>query len=105
MIKKIRKYLGNESEALLNYRCEGIKKETLNHRDGIGYLSVLPVAQGIEHSAGASYTLIRYTLIRKCAGGMGLIIGHKAFQRPMTGGVKLLNMVQDVYHAQEVTIA
>lgn len=44
-------------------------------------------------------------VINKRAGGMGLISGRKAFQRPMSDGVKLLNTIQDVYLAIEVTIA
>ena len=44
-------------------------------------------------------------VINKRAGGMGLISGRKAFQRPMTEGVKLLNTIQDVYLTKEVTVA
>ena len=86
MIDKIRDYLGNEADELLNYKCEGIKKESLyipgpdfvdrvwvgsdrspavlrnlqlifntGRLAGTGYVSVLPVDQGIEHSAGASF--------------------------------------------------
>ena len=44
-------------------------------------------------------------VINKRAGGTGLISGRKAFQRPMAEGVKLLNTVQDVYLAKEVTVA
>jgi fructose-bisphosphate aldolase, class I len=44
-------------------------------------------------------------VINKRAGGMGLISGRKAFQRPMADGVRLLNIIQDVYLAPEVTIA
>jgi class I fructose-bisphosphate aldolase len=44
-------------------------------------------------------------VINKRAGGMGLISGRKAFQRPMADGIKLLNAIQDVYLCQEVTIA
>jgi class I fructose-bisphosphate aldolase len=47
----------------------------------------------------------RTAVINKRAGGMGLITGRKAFQRPMTEGVKLLNLVQDVYLDKEITIA
>ena len=36
---------------------------------------------------------------------MGLISGRKAFQRPMKDGVKLLNIIQDVYLSKEVTVA
>lgn len=44
-------------------------------------------------------------VINKRAGGMGLISGRKAFQRPMADGVKLLNTIQDVYLTKEVTVA
>jgi class I fructose-bisphosphate aldolase len=47
----------------------------------------------------------RTAVINKRAGGMGLISGRKAFQRPMSEGVKLLNVIQDVYLTKEVTIA
>ena len=44
-------------------------------------------------------------VINKRAGGMGLISGRKAFQRPMAEGVKLLNLIQDVYLCKDVTVA
>ena len=44
-------------------------------------------------------------VINKRAGGMGLISGRKAFQRPMAEGVKLLNAIQDVYLCKDVTVA
>ncbi len=44
-------------------------------------------------------------VINKRAGGMGLISGRKAFQRPMAEGVKLLNVIQDVYLTKEITVA
>jgi DhnA family fructose-bisphosphate aldolase class Ia len=110
---------------------------------GTGYLSILPVDQGIEHSAGASFArnpdypidLCRYqvangymgraglinsggasgdndfadavatAVINKRAGGMGLISGRKAFQRPMDEGVRLLHAIQDVYLSPAITIA
>ena len=43
--------------------------------------------------------------IRDSAGGMGLISGRKAFQRPMKDGIALLHAIQDVYLDDEVTIA
>ena len=86
MINKIREFLGEEANDMLDYKCEGIKKESLHlpgpdfvdrvmfnsdrssvvlrnlqlifntgRLAGSGYLSVLPVDQGIEHSAGASF--------------------------------------------------
>ena len=44
-------------------------------------------------------------VVNKRAGGMGLISGRKAFQRPMEEGVKLLNLIQDVYLCDDVSVA
>jgi class I fructose-bisphosphate aldolase len=65
---------------------------------------------GLINSGGASGTAdfaeaVSTAVINKRAGGMGLISGRKAFQRPMNEGVKLLQAVQDVYLCPEVTIA
>ncbi len=49
--------------------------------------------------------VVKTAVINKRAGGSGLITGRKAFQKPMEKGVELLNMVQDVYLASEITIA
>lgn len=48
---------------------------------------------------------VRTAVINKRGGGMGLISGRKAFQRPMSEGIQLLNSIQDVYLADEITIA
>lgn len=48
---------------------------------------------------------VRTAVINKRAGGIGLISGRKAFQRPMNEGVEILNAIQDVYLCQDVTIA
>ncbi len=65
---------------------------------------------GLINSGGASgendfAEAVKTAVINKRAGGMGLISGRKAFQRPMAEGVKLLNAIQDVYLDQRVTIA
>ncbi len=65
---------------------------------------------GLINSGGASGSndfeqAISTAVINKRAGGMGLISGRKAFQRPMDDGVKLLNTIQDVYLCDDVTIA
>jgi fructose-bisphosphate aldolase, class I len=44
-------------------------------------------------------------VINKRAGGMGLILGRKAFQRPFEQGVQMLNAIQDVYLDNSITIA
>ena len=48
---------------------------------------------------------VRTAVINKRGGGTGLISGRKAFQRPMSEGVELLNAIQDVYLTDEITIA
>jgi fructose-bisphosphate aldolase, class I len=48
---------------------------------------------------------VRTAVINKRGGGMGLISGRKAFQRPMNEGVELLNAIQDVYLSEEITVA
>lgn len=65
---------------------------------------------GLINSGGASGTAdfadaVRTAIINKRAGGMGLISGRKAFQRPMAEGVALLNAIQDVYLCQDITVA
>jgi class I fructose-bisphosphate aldolase len=66
---------------------------------------------GLINSGGASAgesdlkEAVKTAVINKRAGGMGLISGRKAFQRPVKEGVALLNAIQDVYLAKDVTIA
>ncbi len=65
---------------------------------------------GLINSGGASgendlAEAARTAVINKRAGGMGMISGRKAFQRPMAEGVELLHTIQDVYLSQEVTVA
>jgi class I fructose-bisphosphate aldolase len=60
---------------------------------------------GASSGAGDLAEAVRTAVINKRAGGMGLISGRKAFQRPMADGVKLLNAIQDVYLDPQVTIA
>lgn len=65
---------------------------------------------GLINSGGASgendlSEAVRTAVINKRAGGMGLISGRKAFQRPMEEGIKILHAIQDVYLSREITIA
>lgn len=60
---------------------------------------------GASTGAGDLAEAVRTAVINKRAGGMGLITGRKAFQRPMEEGVKLLNAIQDVYLCKDITIA
>ena len=65
---------------------------------------------GLINSGGASgendfVEACRTAVINKRAGGMGLISGRKAFQRPTRDGVRLLNIIQDVYLDSSITVA
>jgi len=60
---------------------------------------------GESKGAADTQSAVTTAVINKRAGGMGLISGRKAFQRPMKEGVALLNAIQDVYLSKEVTIA
>ena len=65
---------------------------------------------GLINSGGASgkndlQQAVKTAVVNKRAGGMGLISGRKAFQKPMTDGVELLNAIQDVYLSEDVTVA
>ncbi len=65
---------------------------------------------GLINSGGESgkndlQQAVRTAVINKRAGGMGLISGRKAFQKPMQEGIMLLNAIQDVYASSEVTVA
>ena len=65
---------------------------------------------GMINSGGASgendlAQAVRTAVINKRAGGMGLISGRKAFQKPMKDGIELLQAIQDVYLSDSVTVA
>lgn len=60
---------------------------------------------GASSSSGDLAEAVRTAVINKRAGGMGLISGRKAFQKPMDDGVALLHAIQDVYLATDVSIA
>jgi class I fructose-bisphosphate aldolase len=66
---------------------------------------------GLINSGGASsgesdlQEAVRTAVVNKRAGGMGLISGRKAFQRPLAEGMALLHAIQDVYLCKEVTVA
>jgi fructose-bisphosphate aldolase, class I len=60
---------------------------------------------GESKGAGDLAQAVRTAVINKRAGGMGLISGRKAFQKPMKDGIELLNAIQDVYLSKDVTVA
>jgi class I fructose-bisphosphate aldolase len=65
---------------------------------------------GLINSGGASgatdvHDAVFAAVVNKRAGGMGMISGRKAFQRPRSEGIELLNAIQDVYLCDDITIA
>jgi len=73
-------------------------------------LNCLSGRAGLINSGGASgdndiAQVVKTAIINKRAGGMGLITGRKAFQKPMDEGIEILNAVQDVYLNKKITIA
>jgi fructose-bisphosphate aldolase, class I len=71
------------------------------------YMGRVPLINSGGESAGDSdlAQAVRTAVINKRAGGAGLIVGRKAFQRPMADGVALLNTIQDVYLDESITPA
>ncbi len=71
------------------------------------YMGRIGLINSGGESKGASdmAEAVRTAVINKRGGGMGLISGRKAFQRPMNEGVELLNAIQDVYLSDEITVA
>jgi fructose-bisphosphate aldolase, class I len=70
------------------------------------YMGRIPLINSGGASGATDFAdAVRTAIINKRAGGMGLISGRKAFQRPMAEGVKLLNDIQDVYLDTNVTVA
>ncbi|HJN50305.1 MAG: hypothetical protein QGI68_06195 [Pseudomonadales bacterium] len=65
---------------------------------------------GMINSGGPSgqddlHQAVRTAVINRRAGGMGVISGRRAFQKPMADGIKLLNAIQDVYLSPDITVA
>ena len=72
-----------------------------------GYMGRVGLINSGGESLGASdmKDAVVTAVVNKRAGGMGLISGRKAFQRPMKEGIELLNTIQDVYLDKDITIA
>ncbi|NJX17406.1 fructose-bisphosphate aldolase, partial [Tamlana crocina] len=66
---------------------------------------------GLINSGGGSQgdsdfkAAVKTAVINKRAGGCGLIMGRKAFQRPLKDGIEILQSVQEVYLTEEITVA
>ncbi|MDD2195945.1 MAG: class I fructose-bisphosphate aldolase [Bacteroidales bacterium] len=90
------------SELTSDHPIDLARYQVINCYNGrAGLINSGGASSGASDLAEAVYTAI----VNKRAGGMGLISGRKAFQRPMGEGVKVLNSIQDVYLCKEIGIA
>ncbi len=71
------------------------------------YMGKISLINSVGASSGKSgfFDAVRTAVINKRALGAGLISGRKAFQRPIKEGVRLLNLIQDVYLCQDIAVA
>jgi len=85
-----------------NHPIDLTRYQILNCYNGrIGLINSGGESKGDSDMADAIYTAV----VNKRAGGMGLILGRKAFQRPFKEGVEMIQAIQDVYLDKEITIA
>lgn len=90
------------SELSSDHPIDLTRYQVLNGYNGrIGLINSGGASKGASDMAEAVETAV----INKRAGGHGLILGRKAFQKPMEEGVQILNAVQDVYLDPKITIA
>lgn len=97
---------GKQTEAMYTQLCSDHPIDLTRYQVMNGYMGRI----GLINSGGPSgkddlAQAVRTAVINKRAGGIGLISGRKAFQKPMKQGIELLQAIQDVYLCKEVTIA
>ena len=97
---------GKLDERIYSELCSDHPIDLTRYQVANGYMGRV----GLINSGGASGAndfaqAVETAVINKRAGGMGLISGRKAFQRPRAEGIALLNAIQDVYLCDQVTIA
>ncbi|MGQ9848492.1 MAG: class I fructose-bisphosphate aldolase [Aggregatilineaceae bacterium] len=97
---------GKYDEKMYTELCSDHPIDMCRYQVANGYMGRV----GLINSGGPSgkddlVQAVRTAVINKRAGGMGLISGRKAFQRPMSEGIEILNAIQDVYLDDSVTIA
>jgi class I fructose-bisphosphate aldolase len=89
------------SDLMTDHPIDLVRYQVVNNYMGRIGLINSGGASGAKDLEEAALTAV----LNKRGGGMGLISGRKAFQRPMKDGIKLLNTIQDVYLCDEVTVA
>lgn len=85
-----------------NHPIDLTRYQVLNCYSGrVGMINSGGESKGASDTADAVFTAV----VNKRAGGMGMIMGRKAFQRPFNEGVEIIQLVQDVYLDKDITIA
>jgi len=97
---------GKQTEKMYTELCSDHPIDLTRYQVANSYMGRI----GLINSGGASgendlQQAVMTAVVNKRAGGLGLISGRKAFQKPMKEGVEILNAIQDVYSCKEVTIA
>ena len=105
--KELGKSYGKTSELVYDKLTTANPIDLVRYQVANGYMGRVGLINSGGESKGASdmAEAVRTAVINKRGGGMGLISGRKAFQRPMNEGVQLLNAIQDVYLSDEITVA
>src|SRR5215831_18888818 len=105
--KELGKAYGKTSKLVYEKLTSDNPIDLVRYQVANGYIGRIGLINSGGESKGASdlAEAVRTAVINKRGGGMGLISGRKAFQRPMNEGVALLNAIQDVYLSKEITIA
>jgi class I fructose-bisphosphate aldolase len=105
--KELGKSYGKTSKLVYEKLTTDNPIDMVRYQVANGYMGRIGLINSGGESKGASdmAEAVRTAVINKRGGGMGLISGRKAFQRPMNEGVELLNAIQDVYLSEEITVA
>src|SRR5437764_4212616 len=105
--KEVGKSYGKTSKLVYEKLTTDNPIDLVRYQVANGYMGRVGLINSGGESKGASdmAAAVRTAVINKRGGGMGLISGRKAFQRPMNEGVELLNAIQDVYLSKEITVA
>jgi len=105
--KELGKSYGKTSKLVYEKLTSDNPIDLVRYQVANGYMGRIGLINSGGESKGAAdlAAAVRTAVINKRGGGMGLISGRKAFQRPMNEGVELLNAIQDVYLSKEITIA
>lgn len=105
--KELGKSYGKTSKLVYEKLTSSSPIDLVRYQVANGYMGRVGLINsgGESKGAGDLAAAVRTAVINKRGGGMGLISGRKAFQRPMNEGVELLNAIQDVYLAPEITVA